>query len=80
MKEIKEKVPSEFSLIVCLKHDYINSNKYINLSILRKKDCCGPTENRTRNFCVSGKHFTIKLLAHNSNHKIIKYLNFVGPL
>ena len=73
MKNKKEKVPNKFSLMICLKPKHINDKKYINVSFL--KECCGPTENRTRDFWVSNKRFTIKLLAHNSNNKQLNYIN-----
>ena len=69
----KEKVPSLFSLMNWLKPINKQGYKYINLS----KNSCGPTENRTRDFRVSTKCFTIKLLAHNDNNKKLNYLNVV---
>ena len=78
MGKSRKKIPSKFSLMICPKHNYNKSYIYLNFSIIRM--CCGPTENRTRDFCVSDKHFTTKLLAHNFNHKDNKYLNFAGKV
>ena len=69
--KIKEKVPSLFSLMNWLKPINISRCKYINLS----KNSRGPTENRTRDFRVSTKCFTIKLLAHNNILNNKNYLN-----
>lgn len=77
MKQKKEKVPNKLSLTICPKHNFNKNNLYLNFSITR---CCGPTENRTRDFCVSDKHFTAKLLAHNSKLNTSNYLNFAGLL
>lgn len=70
----KKKAPSSVSLMVCLKHFNNNAFSYLNLSIKPKIKGCGPTENRTRDFCVSDKCFTIKLLAHNNNNMKLNYL------
>lgn len=72
----KEKVPSKFN--VWLSPEYYSLSNFINLS--KENCCCGPTENRTRNRWVTTNYFTIKLLAHNFNHKDNKYLNFAGLL
>lgn len=69
----KEKVPSSFSLTTCLSSSYYNNRKYINFSLLEKG--CGRAENRTRDFRLTGKHFTIKLLAHNNNSTRLNYIN-----
>lgn len=77
MNNIKtEKIPSSFSLMNWLKPIYRGCHKYINLS----ENSCGPTENRTRDFRVSTKYFTIKLLTHNDKNIILTYLNFVNGL
>ena len=77
MEKIKmgknRKIPSELSLMICLSNNYYNNMKYINLSIIKNR--CGPTENRTRDFCLTSKRFTIKLLAHNPNNKQLNYIN-----
>lgn len=73
----KEKSPSRVSSMNCSSNNYNKDRGYINVSFLKKdKISCGPTENRTRDFCLTNNCFTIKLLAHNRKIKGINYLNF----
>ena len=75
IKNRKRKIPSSVSLTTCLSHLIYNSKRYLNLSTYVLGKYCGPTENRTRDFCVIDKCFTIKLMAHNNcNNKY--YINF----
>ena len=85
----KEKIPSSFSLMNWLKPIYCEGYKYINLSekscgptdtnnfdkFLGTFNSDKYKSNRTRDFRVSTKHFTIKLLAHNSKNTLLNYLN-----
>ena len=73
IKNRKRKIPSSVSLTTCLSHLIYNRKSYLNLSTYVGK-YCGPTENRTRDFCVIDKCFTIKLLAHDRNMGI----NFIN--
>ena len=74
----KRKIPSKLSLMNCLSNFYSKDNRHINLSVLKgNKRGCGSTENRTLDFCLTDNSFTIKLLAHNTNHIIFNYLNFI---
>ena len=74
IKNRKRKIPSSVSLTTCLSHLIYNSKRYLNLSTYVLGKYCGPTENRTRDFCVIDKCFTIKLLAHDRNMGI----NFIN--
>jgi hypothetical protein len=68
----KKKISSSFSLTNCLSRNYYMIIKFINLS---EKECCGRAEIRTRDFCVTSKCFTAKLLAHSNNINKHSYLN-----
>ena len=73
-----EKIPSSLSLTNWLSPEYYMAMNFINLLIREnpnKDKSCGPTENRTLDFWVTTKGFTIKLLAHNTNNKELKYIN-----
>lgn len=87
----KEKVPSSFSSTICLSSSYYNNQKYINFSLLGKSCGRKSfhftnyyfyipnwklfAENRTRDFRLTGKYFTTKLLAHNDSNTKLNYLN-----
>ena len=76
LKNRKRKIPSSVSLMNCLSNIIYNNPLYINFMVNKPLKSCGPTENRTRDFCVIDKCFTIKLLAHNMNmgDRLYKFL------
>ena len=67
----KNKNPSSFHLMNCLSNNYYSNLFFINLFAI---DGCGPAGNRTQDFCLTDKCFTIKLMAHNKTSSI-NYLN-----
>ena len=89
MTKNKEKVPSSFSSTICMSHIINHTLKFINLSKRRcgpKKfslykllilDTKVKTfsEIRTRDFCVTYKYFTVKLLARSNTENYLNYLN-----
>ncbi len=92
MNKNKEKIPSSFSLMNWLKPIDYERYKYINLSekscgradtnnfdkFLGTFNSYKYKRNRTRDFCLTDKGFTIKLLVHNVNSRVSDYLNFVN--
>ena len=74
MNKVKEKIPSQFSF--WLSPNYYTNLNFINFAGVEKRR--GRAENRTRNFWVTTKYFTTKLLAHNEHQNQLNYLNLVN--